>query len=823
MSSFSSRNSTASTSASASATSSWSRHSIYQETEPFKEDFSVEEFMKELVLKDKKSKLNVSKLPDFQVLKNICETGANESLLKDILNKPENTNILLETDEEGWTPLMIASFNNKEEIVKALIDLQTTPILGNPRLKIDVHQKNLSGATAYDLARSYVIGEILFKEEYRKRRLNEGTIKTGYHETSLESFGFIVADNEINRYPMVGGTGGYFGGGIYFALSKEDSSRKALYKGYGFECELKMGTVYMVDSIESLKEFLILFCDKYNEYTTPTDVMKMRLLEKGYDSVWGHHRRDLVDSGKSILKTGDEIVIYSADQIQIKQKFVVFTHDYLFKGLKWEPIQSLKKSPVKPTRKAKFFKLDIIPKDSDHIDGLFNIKEHFTPYYPNDTLENGDLVYIGNEKNPINHVNLFIYIKNTDYACLTPYSYMPEVKITNEILFLKRDNTKRIFLCFSSIYIETLGFNSNEELYDHYWDLIQEFKNKGAIRILVELKDNTRDTTSIEIWKSLFPMYFTEDSKKYYNYREKLGLGLGIYGGYQTIYFIKTYPNYFISKPFTVTDLKQPFGENRSIQTLISSVRFSNETQRKIAKQISGEYRYDTCVVYIDFWIDIYNKRYTFKEFLNEEKMKLNFCTFELLEKTENRWVIGGDTTDMDSFRDYLQYENIHFPLFVSPNSTGSHYKNIRIKPIADTNRIPSIFYEFIVVFYKDHFGKIDKNYYIKTTDDIRMYALLNQLFPKCQRKYPDTFITNRESLFKIAINNTFAKTIITDDELNEMFSNFEKEKLDLSSAIFFDCQNNELLKQCENNIKKFLNEYPISILDRKMKPHIFS
>ena len=78
----------------------------------------------------------------------------------------------------------------------------------------------------------------------RSRRLNANVV-TLYHQTSKENAQQI----KDSGYVMLRGSSGLAGGGIYFALSKEQTDRKAKSKGVYITANVRLGRVreiYMI-------------------------------------------------------------------------------------------------------------------------------------------------------------------------------------------------------------------------------------------------------------------------------------------------------------------------------------------------------------------------------------------------------------------------------------------------------------------------------------------------------------------------------------------------------------------------------------------------
>jgi WD40 repeat protein len=270
-------------------------------------------------------------------LRNLINTLSKAIDIEKLLNEP--------FERYQWTPLMMAVYKGHINIVSYLINNEAT--LKSHRYKINIYWQSSSGTTAIDLINrkhkdANEIENIILKEDLRRKRIDSKPTKQGFHETSIESFNLIMNDYNDKRFPIIGGDGGYFGGGIYFAENEEESDSKAHKHGAGFECKLKMGNVLKIDSVDKLKEFYKKYCytGQYKEYDideqkaewidpyeTPSDVMHHRLLEQGYDSVWGHQNEAIEDVSERILRGGDEFVVYSADQVILEKAFIVHSYD----------------------------------------------------------------------------------------------------------------------------------------------------------------------------------------------------------------------------------------------------------------------------------------------------------------------------------------------------------------------------------------------------------------------------------------------------------------------------------------------------------------
>lgn len=246
-------------------------------------------------------------------------------------------------DELGMTLLMyLVNDPTHLPFVKQLIH-SSEATRTSLRQPINLNLMNKNGEDAFLLASAAnhtEFEELLNVEENRKKRIQKRYSHNptqGYHETSGESYKFIMNDLKHHKFPMIGGAGGYFGGGIYFAVSQQESTKKALYHGYGFQCELKMGNVYKISSKQELNAFRQTYFNSIDDHTriwyqTPSDVIRMRLLTyngKSYDSVWGHYEDTIPSIQNRILPTGDEYVVYSADQLAIQNTFILFNTQWL--------------------------------------------------------------------------------------------------------------------------------------------------------------------------------------------------------------------------------------------------------------------------------------------------------------------------------------------------------------------------------------------------------------------------------------------------------------------------------------------------------------
>ena len=128
------------------------------------------------------------------------------------------------------------------------------------------------------------------REEHadRSRRLSQN-VKTLYHQTSPEFAQKILSSKEMRC-----GSGGLAGGGIYFAISPNDTEHKAHAHGVILQCSVLLGRVKLID-------------EKGDRSTTHHS-----LLVDGYDSV------------KIPRQGGVEFVVYKSDQVRDIKKLREF-------------------------------------------------------------------------------------------------------------------------------------------------------------------------------------------------------------------------------------------------------------------------------------------------------------------------------------------------------------------------------------------------------------------------------------------------------------------------------------------------------------------
>jgi hypothetical protein len=271
---------------------------------------------------DKEIDANANANGDTELIYKYCMYGELDNL-KALLNA-KNTDPNLEEklnaqhSPYGWTPLMVAVAYNRKAVVRYLLEQSREALPTNSRRRIDIYKKSYAGGTAEDYAIYEDISNLLTGEQERQDRLTNNATWEGFHETSIYAYEYINEAIRANRYPMIGGHGGMFGGGIYFAFTPEGANHKSLNRMYGYKCDVRMGNVYKIDTNERNKEFRELYCNDSDSFNIPTDIMQKRLLEKGYDSVHA-----TTDSIRYIQQTGEEFVVYSADQVKVQEVFKI--------------------------------------------------------------------------------------------------------------------------------------------------------------------------------------------------------------------------------------------------------------------------------------------------------------------------------------------------------------------------------------------------------------------------------------------------------------------------------------------------------------------
>lgn len=115
-------------------------------------------------------------------------------------------------------------------------------------------------------------------EKDRDKRLAKGPVKTLYHQTDEKAAQAIIKAQKFLR-----GSGGYAGGGIYFATNAKATYRKARTRGVILTATVKLGRIKTQSDSSD------------NNFST--------LAKKGYDSV-----------KVTSLSSGVEYVVYNYDQ-----------------------------------------------------------------------------------------------------------------------------------------------------------------------------------------------------------------------------------------------------------------------------------------------------------------------------------------------------------------------------------------------------------------------------------------------------------------------------------------------------------------------------
>jgi hypothetical protein len=468
-----------------------------------------------------------------QRLFDICYSGKDLEAFKGILR--EDTKALFKTNDSGWTVLMICAYNGHMDFVKEILETIKATKEGL-RLKYDIYHTTPSGLTALDLANQNghtKIADLLSGETERKMRLKQQPTEYGFHETSLEAFQFIIKDALAERHPMIGGISGYFGGGIYFAINQQESSRKTLSYGFGFKCLLLLGNCYKIHKQNELQEFYNLF--HTNPYShpshlfvldVPVDIMRVRLLEKGYDSVWGKNTKDFYNDPFTSRRFGEEYVVYSADQIKIDTYYVAdkntfnislfnyyFMHQLQIPPLKtiethhieWgeisKPKDMLNLSLVKPTRKANYYKIQL-PDTSQRLYAPWTIEK--TREFLNiqkgsaEDFQSGDIIDFSQPLEISKCIKMCFYIKYNAYEEWIPYIIRREPKYNYNCINVET-KYKRVFIS-SKIRNKLRFLESTDDLYRHYSNLMIQPNHPNTF--IVQYTDLEKGTD----WKDMLPL-----------------------------------------------------------------------------------------------------------------------------------------------------------------------------------------------------------------------------------------------------------------------------------------------------------------------------
>jgi hypothetical protein len=689
----------------------------------------------------------------------LCEMGGTAQALRELLIEitkkiegvsdivKKSPKVLQEVNAKGLTPLMVAVLFGHTELVKEFMNQEA--MLASHRLPLNLYATTPSGATVFDLVRGAKGGtyyrkqlmDILTAADARNKRL-EANKMIGYHETSLESFNFILADIERNRYPMVGGEGGYFGGGIYFAKTTEESTRKSLHKGRGFECELKMGNCYVIRSRPELTKFYERFANKtvsptnpnltvYNHYGTPTDVMQLRMLEAGYDSVWGITDNNIEPDTDRILLTGDELVVYSADQVNIRkfysiQPVSVYDNSSGINVIshlrfQWDEIFPTKDFSIRPSRKARYFRVRTTDKD---LQSPFEctvawmnayVKKHY-----NDSLENGDILdytdweKLKTSKNP---ADLQVYF----YNHMQTYSYMSSPRIKKEELIDYRQMDRNYIItshAIRNIQKDTIlltlhktdwtlfGIKTTEEVCLHYGDILM--KEGLPFELLLHLTEEDQNLELLDI----FVDYIYKE-EKYDYFKHMMKVSMNSYLGNERLYFINK-SKYAFSNPIYIPGIAafltkgSPTKEGlwNALKTIkkITYEEFNN--LNRFATYFDFEFH--TMVLYCDAYFQYNGKKYTFKDFFNSKLIKQITDFFDkitVLDESDNRIILTGLPLKINLFKmKFISTMNKTIPLYTNiymPPSPGTDMYNGKIENASGDNHI---YYKLICMVYKGGF-----------------------------------------------------------------------------------------------------------------------
>jgi hypothetical protein len=579
----------------------------------------------------------------IEELWDICEKGATAEAVKALFHHPEfPEEINRFVNEDGWSPLMVAVYNGHKQVVEEFLNIQRKAILESRRLPLNLYYRSPSGLTAMDVAVNHKeIVSLLTDEDGRRKRLKTGAHKMGYHETNKSSFDYIANDADKRRYPMIGGNGGYFGGGVYFATTTQESSRKALHNGYGFKCRLAMGHIYYIQNYNELNTFRNEFCDGTNQYNTPTDVMQQRLLEKGYDSVWGHYDDDpKTPIDERILKTGDEYVVYSADQISIQMYYdirckvfldVIDNRDIYSKSVHWEPLDR-NNSLIPPTRPARYFSLKNVLKETPDKPWPINQVRHWLACKGiRVDLQTGDLVEFRTEDdNETVGKYVCIYQRfKTDEKWLL-YAYTEEMQnITQDLII--NDDSPSVYISKNSL--SWIGLKTLPELLTHYLDVILAHPTLLMVQMTEKPDPNYP-------WDNWFPVL--KDTVKYH-------------------YAIK---NFFHNGAYLVrrgTEMYLFLDKNDELKLEKIEPSMSTERQLQIIASMYRPYKNVSFTLTMDAYVILEKQKYTFKKFFNLANMVSVFPTFQInTSKTSKHTLVidNADMTDFIQFQDAIMYSH---------------------------------------------------------------------------------------------------------------------------------------------------------------------
>lgn len=429
-----------------------------------------------------------------------------------------------EKDAMGMTLLMrLVSQTSYNELTKALLQ-SSEATQKSLRKPIDLNSMNKNGEDVFLLAsaaKNKEIQELLDIEHQRIKRLQEHASKIGYHDTSSESYDYILKDLKHGKFPMIGGSGGYFGGGIYFALSEKESFHKALSHGRGFKCELFMGNIYKISSLAEKDTFYNLYFNGTHHgawYKTPSDVIRMRLLTwhgKSYDSVWGHYDDNIASVNQRILPTGDEYVVFSADQVKVQETFILFNEHWISTNVQtpriydsYQSIKHIHPGDVRITHRDE----DDTDEEEDQIafaykDTKYNNRIVFTPDMTEETfvvvpdyvtkdLNNAILHY-----KPILYLIDQIYLSSSDAYFKTLFPNIPSNQLypilQNYQIYIEPNETSIIFK--PNNMSDTISYDlTNELLFIDSSDIVFEHLSKRKSTLTLKY-DVLIDNKSISV------------------------------------------------------------------------------------------------------------------------------------------------------------------------------------------------------------------------------------------------------------------------------------------------------------------------------------
>lgn len=173
------------------------------------------------------------------------------------------------------------------------------------------------------------------KQTLRQERLEKGRTVILYHQTD-----HYTADLIQNSGKMLRGSDGTVGGAIYFALTPRETQWKTLRRGVMLECEVQLGHMLKVDVSDQCQPPYknVTFAHMMNPSIRGTEVAALNLDPVPGDSILLNRGNDR-HTGNACegLPSGPEVVVFSWQQVQIKNSYVEKDDDHWAKPLGWFP------------------------------------------------------------------------------------------------------------------------------------------------------------------------------------------------------------------------------------------------------------------------------------------------------------------------------------------------------------------------------------------------------------------------------------------------------------------------------------------------------